>query len=74
MIDLSTIDDLARRLSNLVPPGMRGQSGEELRRHRAEQELREWRRGTEEHCRYERQWHAWPEGRTRLCHGASLAE
>jgi ubiquinone biosynthesis accessory factor UbiK len=31
MIDLSHIDDLARRLSNLVPPGMRGQSGEELR-------------------------------------------
>ena len=31
MIDLSTIDDLARRLSNLVPPGMRGHSGEELR-------------------------------------------
>lgn len=31
MIDLAHIDDLARRLSNLVPPGMRGQSGEELR-------------------------------------------
>ena len=31
MIDLSHIDDLARRLSNLVPPGVRGQSGEELR-------------------------------------------
>ena len=31
MIDLNQLDDLARRLSNLVPPGMRGQSGEELR-------------------------------------------
>lgn len=31
MIDLSHIDDLARRLSNLVPPGMRGHAGEELR-------------------------------------------
>lgn len=31
MIDLAQIDELARRLSNLVPPGMRGQSGEELR-------------------------------------------
>ena len=31
MIDLSHIDDLARRLSNLVPPGVRGQSGGELR-------------------------------------------
>ena len=31
MIDLSHIDDLARRLSNLVPPGMRGQTGGELR-------------------------------------------
>ena len=31
MIDLAHIDDLARRLSNLVPPGMRGQCGEELR-------------------------------------------
>ena len=30
MIDLSHIDDLARRLSNLVPPGV-GQSGAELR-------------------------------------------
>ena len=29
MIDLSHIDDLARRLSNLVPPGMR-ESREEL--------------------------------------------
>jgi BMFP domain-containing protein YqiC len=31
MIDLNQLDDLARRLSNLVPPGMRGQSGAELR-------------------------------------------
>ena len=31
MIDLSTLDDLARRLSNLVPPGAHGQSGEALR-------------------------------------------
>ncbi len=31
MIDLGHIDDLARRLSNLVPPGMRGQAGGELR-------------------------------------------
>jgi ubiquinone biosynthesis accessory factor UbiK len=30
MIDLNHIDDLARRLSNLVPPGLRGQSGEAL--------------------------------------------
>ena len=30
MIDLNTIDDLARRLSDLVPPGLRGQSGEVL--------------------------------------------
>jgi ubiquinone biosynthesis accessory factor UbiK len=30
MIDLSHIDDLARRLSNMVPPGLRGPS-EELR-------------------------------------------
>lgn len=30
MIDLSHIDDLARRLSNLVPPGA-GQAGAELR-------------------------------------------
>ena len=30
MIDLSHIDELARRLSNLVPPGV-GQSGAELR-------------------------------------------
>lgn len=29
MIDLNPIDELARRLSNLVPPGMR-ESGEEL--------------------------------------------
>lgn len=30
MIDLNHIDDLARRLSNLVPPGLRGQSNESL--------------------------------------------
>ncbi len=30
MIDLNHIDDLARRLSNLVPPGLRGQSSEVL--------------------------------------------
>jgi len=30
MIDLNHIDDLARRLSNLVPPGLRGQSSEAL--------------------------------------------
>lgn len=28
MIDLSHIDDLARRLSNLVPPGVGGQSAQ----------------------------------------------
>ena len=31
MIDLSHIDDLARRLSNLVPPGMRGDASLEVR-------------------------------------------
>ena len=31
MIDLSHIDELARRLSNLVPPGMRGNGFEDLR-------------------------------------------
>lgn len=31
MIDLSHIDDLARRLSGLVPSGLRGQPGEEMR-------------------------------------------
>jgi BMFP domain-containing protein YqiC len=31
MIDLSHIDDLARRLSSLVPPGLRGESSQELR-------------------------------------------
>jgi hypothetical protein len=31
MIDLTHIDELARRLSTLVPPGVRGQSGEVLR-------------------------------------------
>ena len=31
MIDLSHIDELARRLSNLVPPGMRGSGFEDLR-------------------------------------------
>ncbi|QDH68828.1 ubiquinone biosynthesis accessory factor UbiK [Marilutibacter alkalisoli] len=31
MIDLTHIDELARRLSNLVPAGLRGQSGEVLR-------------------------------------------
>ena len=30
MIDLNYIDDLARRLSDLVPPGLRGHSGEVL--------------------------------------------
>lgn len=30
MIDLNHIDDLARRLSNLVPPSLRGQSNESL--------------------------------------------
>jgi BMFP domain-containing protein YqiC len=31
MIDLQHIDELARRLSNLVPPGMRNQGFEDLR-------------------------------------------
>jgi BMFP domain-containing protein YqiC len=31
MIDLNHIDDLARRLSDLVPPGLRGHSNEVLR-------------------------------------------
>ncbi len=31
MIDLNHIDDLARRLSGLVPPGLRGESSQELR-------------------------------------------
>ena len=31
MIDLSHIDDLARRLSGLVPPGLRGESSQQLR-------------------------------------------
>ncbi|NUS37730.1 MAG: accessory factor UbiK family protein [Lysobacter sp.] len=31
MIDLSHIDELARRLSNLVPPTMRGNGFEDLR-------------------------------------------
>lgn len=31
MIDLSHIDDIARRLSNMVPPGLRGPAAEELR-------------------------------------------
>lgn len=31
MIDLSNIDDLARRLSALVPPGLRGESTDALR-------------------------------------------
>ena len=31
MIDLNHIDDLARRLSDLVPPGLRGQAFEETR-------------------------------------------
>ena len=30
MIDLNHIDDLARRLSDLVPPGLRGHSSEAL--------------------------------------------
>ena len=30
MIDLNHIDDLARRLSGLVPPGLRGHSSEAL--------------------------------------------
>ena len=31
MIDLDQLDDLARRLSSLVPPGLRGESAQELR-------------------------------------------
>ncbi len=31
MIDLNNIDDLARRLSSLVPPGLRGEASQELR-------------------------------------------
>jgi BMFP domain-containing protein YqiC len=31
MIDLAQLDDLARRLSGLVPPAMRGQAFEETR-------------------------------------------
>ena len=31
MIDLSHIDDLARRLSSLVPPGLRGEATQDLR-------------------------------------------
>ena len=31
MIDLSQLDDLARRLSSLVPPGLRGHTAEEMR-------------------------------------------
>ena len=31
MIDLAQLDDLARRLSGLVPPGMRGQAFDETR-------------------------------------------
>ena len=31
MIDLNHIDDLARRLSSLVPPGLRGNASQELR-------------------------------------------
>ncbi|AXK73703.1 hypothetical protein DWG18_12585 [Lysobacter sp. TY2-98] len=31
MIDLDSLDDLARRLSALVPPGLRGDSASELR-------------------------------------------
>lgn len=31
MIDLAQLDDLARRLSSLVPPGLRGESTQELR-------------------------------------------
>ena len=31
MIDLNHIDDLARRLSDLVPPGLRGPSNDALR-------------------------------------------
>ena len=31
MIDLNHIDDLARRLSSMVPPGLRGNASQELR-------------------------------------------
>ncbi|CAA9307769.1 MAG: hypothetical protein AVDCRST_MAG71-507 [uncultured Lysobacter sp.] len=31
MLDLTQIDELARRLSSLVPPGLRGESAQELR-------------------------------------------
>lgn len=31
MIDLDQLDELARRLSALVPPGLRGESAQELR-------------------------------------------
>ena len=31
MIDLAQLDELARRLSSLVPPGLRGQVSEETR-------------------------------------------
>jgi BMFP domain-containing protein YqiC len=31
MIDLDQLDELARRLSSLVPPGLRGESASELR-------------------------------------------
>lgn len=31
MIDLDQLDELARRLSGLVPPGLRGESAHELR-------------------------------------------
>ncbi|MFZ5656302.1 MAG: ubiquinone biosynthesis accessory factor UbiK [Pseudomonadota bacterium] len=31
MIDLDQLDELARRLSSLVPPGLRGESTQELR-------------------------------------------
>jgi len=31
MIDLNHIDDLARRLSAMVPPGLRGNTSQELR-------------------------------------------
>ena len=31
MIDLAQLDELARRLSTLVPPGLRGHTAEEMR-------------------------------------------
>ncbi|HST45234.1 MAG TPA: accessory factor UbiK family protein [Luteimonas sp.] len=31
MIDIAHIDDLARRLSTLVPPGLRGEAAQDLR-------------------------------------------